>query len=258
MNTIARLGGFAVAALAAATLVACHHAKTPSDAALTRLLRVQQAQPGDLRAPIDPGAVACLRAWSGDADLAKPLPPAAVSDTTKKACRQRLDGWIADATRNPDKFTFGDISAPDTVRQAIALSEQHRATAALPTGADRPPAMMTRQAPAAAPPVIPKGPVDLTAAIAGANELDGLCKQAKSAAASGSNAPIARYATMCEGRIAMVRNRISELSTNGGTSREAEMLNDNVHRMLVFGRRLATSNTSTAPAVPANPPKPNH
>jgi len=246
VNTIARLGALAVTALAG-TLAACHHAKAPTDAELTSLLRIQNSQPTDPRAPIDPSAVDCLRAWSGDADLAKPL-SASWTDATKKTCRQRIDGWIADAVRNPDKLAFEDVSAPPAVRQAIALLQQHRATGALPARTDQPPPMMTRQTPAAPAPVLPKGPVDVSSATAGLNELDGLCKQAKDAAAGGSTAPIARYAPMCDRRIAQMRERANELQKNGGTTREAEMLNDNVRRMLVFGRQLASSNP------PANPP----
>jgi hypothetical protein len=101
--------------------------------------------------------------------------------------------------------------------------------------------------------VLPKGPVDVSEATAGVKELDGLCKQAKDAAASGSTAPIGRYANMCERRIAQLRDRIGQLSANGGTPREAEMLNDNVQRMLAFGRRVA------AAKEPAAPPKaPQH
>ena len=257
MNTIARFGALAVTALAG-TLAACHHAKAPTDAELTSLLRIQNSQPTDPRAPIDPSAVDCLRAWSGDADLAKPL-SASWTDATKKTCRQRIDGWIADAVRNPDKLAFEDVSAPPAVRQAIALLQQHRAAAAaLPASSDLPPPMMMRQNPnPAAPPVMPKGPVDVSAAAAGLNELDGLCKQAKDAAASGNAAPIGRYAPMCDKRIALMRERVNQLQTNGGTSREAEMLNDNVHRMLVFGRQLATGTTPAAPHAPAPAPAPD-
>ena len=98
---------------------------------------------------------------------------------------------------------------------------------------------------------MPKGPVDVSSASAGLNELDGLCKQAKDAASSGSSLPIARYAPMCDRRIELLRERVTDLQTNGGTSREAEMVNDNVRRMLVFGRQLATAK---APAASANPP----
>jgi hypothetical protein len=248
VNTIARTGALAVAALAAAALAACHHAKAPTDAQLTSLLRTQSSLPTDPRAPIDPAAVECLRAWSGDADLAKPL-SGMWNDAVKQNCKKRIDGWIADATRNPDELSFADLSAPPTVRQAAALMQQHRGVAALPSTTDQPPAMMMRQNPAAPAPTLPKGPVDVTAATAGLGELDGLCKQAKDAAATGGTTPIARYATMCERRIAQLRERVNQLATNGGTSREAEMVNDNVHRMVMFGRQLAS-----ASAAPANPP----
>ena len=249
MNTIARIGVLTVTALAAGTLAACHHATAPTDAQLTRLLRIQSAQPTDPRAPIDPAAVDCLRAWSGDADLSKPL-SASWNDAVKTNCRKRIDGWIADAARNPDRLAFEDVSAPPSVRQAIALMQQHRGVMAVPASTDQPPPMMMRQNPAAPAPTLPKGPVDVSGATAGLNELDGLCKQAKDAAAQGANTPIARYATMCDRRIAQLRERVNQLATNGGTSREAEMVSDNVHRMVMFGRQLATA---TAPAARSNP-----
>jgi hypothetical protein len=256
VNTIARTGIFAVAALAAGTLAACHHAKAPTDAELTSLLRVQNSQPTDLRAPLDPAAVECLRAWSGDADLTRSL-AVQWNDAVKQNCRKRIDGWIADATRNPDKLSFEDVSAPPSVRQAIALMQQHRgAVSTLPAKTDQPPAMMMGQKAAAPPTTLPKGPVDVTGATAGLKELDGLCKQAKDAAASGSTTPIARYATMCDRRIAQLRDRVNELATNGGTTREAEMVSDNVHRMVMFGRQLATAKAPAA-AAPATVPKKN-
>jgi len=249
VNTIARTGALAVTLLAAGALAACHHGTAPTDAQMTQLLRSPTAAPSDPRAPIDPFAVDCLRAWSGDAELTGTLSTSATSDNVKKACRARLEGWIADAARNPEKLTFDDISAPPAVRQAIALMQQHRATAALPAKTDAPPPGMMRPAPT--PPVrpLPKGPVDVSSAAAGLTELDGLCKQAKDAAAAGNNAPIARYAPMCERRINMMRQRVNQLQIQGGTTREAEMINDNVHRMLVFGRQLA----SGKPAGPNDP-----
>jgi hypothetical protein len=248
VNIIARTGVIAVAALAAGTLAACHHGSAPTDAQLTSLLRSPTAQAADPRAPIDPFAVDCLRAWSGDADLSKVLSPRATSDAGKKACRQRVEGWIADASRNPDKLSFDNVSAPPVVRQAVALMQQHRATAAMPTAGDAPPAMMMRPKPPVPAPVLPKGPVDVSSAVAGLNELDGLCKQAKDASSSGSNAPIARYSTMCDHRVAQMRERVSALQANGGTSREAEMVNDNVHRMVMFGRQLAAMPDGAVPA----------
>lgn len=257
MNTIARTGALAVAALAAGALAACHSAKAPTDAQLTSLLRTQSSLPSDPRAPIDPAAVECLRAWSGDADLAKPL-SGLWNDTVKQNCRKRIDGWITDATRNPDRFSFADLSAPPTVRQAVALLQQHRGATAMPATTDQPPAAMMQRGPVAPPPTLPKGPVDVSSATAGLDELDGLCKQAKDAAASGANTPMARYATMCDRRIAQLRERVNQLATNGGTTREAEMVSDNVRRMVMFGRQLATAPAPAAPASPAStPPKKN-
>ena len=53
MNTIARAGVLAVAALTAGTLAACHRGAAPTDAQLTTLLRSPSAQAADPRAPID-------------------------------------------------------------------------------------------------------------------------------------------------------------------------------------------------------------
>ena len=95
-----------------AGITACHGSHTPSDVQLTQLLRVERAQATDPRAPLDGSAINCLRAWSGDVELSAALPPSLSGDAVKTACRQRLDGWIADATRNPDKIKFEEVAAP--------------------------------------------------------------------------------------------------------------------------------------------------
>jgi hypothetical protein len=258
VNTIARIGVLAAAALAAGTLAACHRAAAPTDAQLTNLLRVPSAQPNDPRAPLDTVSVDCLRAWSGDADLAKGLSAGMGSETIKKTCRQRVDNWIADASRNPDKLAFADVSTPAAVRQAMALLQQHRGSAtAVPSKGDQPPPMMMRQGAAsgAPAPMLPKGPVDMSSAARELTELDGLCRQAKDAAAAKSTAPMARYAPMCDRRIAQLRERVTQLQANGGTTREAELVSDNVHRMLTFGRKLATAAPAPPNPAPAPPQK---
>ena len=233
----------AVAALAAvgiAGLAACHGARTPSDVQLTQLLHNERATPNDPRAPLDAAAVNCLRAWSGDIELNAALPPSASGDAVKTACKQRLDGWIADATRNPDKVRFEDVSAPPSVRRAMALLADHQATAMaprLPSGNDQPPPSLVS---GTAPPAPANtGPVDMSAAVAGVNELAGLCQKAKDAAAAGDTTqPISRYASYCDKRIEQMRTRISMLQQRGD-ARQAEMMTQNVQRTLEMGRQIA-------------------
>jgi hypothetical protein len=234
----------AVAALAAASLAglsACHGARTPSDTELTQLLRTERAAPSDPKAPLDMAAVYCLRAWSGDVELTSALPPSASGEAIKTSCKQRLDGWIADATRNPAKITFADVAAPASVRRAMALLTEHQAVAAmmphLPSGTEQPPMSMMSGNPPPAP--ANTGPVDMTAAVTAVDELDGLCQKAKQAAAVGDTTqPISRYASYCDKRIEQMRTRISMLQARGDPQ-QAKMMTDNVQRTLVVGRQIA-------------------
>ena len=98
-----RMGSVVLAAACIAGLAGCDRAREVSDVQLTQLLRSERASAQDPRAPLDPAAVDCLRAWSGDAELAKTLQPAASGDAAKQSCKPKIDAWIADANRNPDK-----------------------------------------------------------------------------------------------------------------------------------------------------------
>jgi len=227
-----------LAAACIAGLAACDRARDVSDVQLTQLLRAERASAQDPRAPLDSSAVDCLRAWSGDADLAKTLPPAASDEAAKKACKPKVDAWIADANRNPDKFRFQDVSAPPTVKRAVALLAEHRSVASnMPSATDKPPAALMRPTAPAAP--VDTGPIDLSAATAALDELDGLCQKAKEAAASGAtNQPIARYASYCENRISQMRTRVSMVAQHGD-AKQAKMVTDNAQRVLEVGRQLA-------------------
>jgi porphobilinogen deaminase len=86
---------------------------------------------------------------------------------------------------------------------------------------------------------VPSGPIDLSAATAAVDELDGLCQKAKEAAASGtSNQPIARYASYCENRISQMRTRITMVAQHGD-AKQAQVVTDNAQRVLEVGRQLA-------------------
>jgi hypothetical protein len=157
-----RIGLLVIAAACIAGVTACNHARQLSDVQLTQLLRSERASATDPRAPLDASAIDCLRAWSGDAELAKSLPPAANGEAAKTSCKPRIDKYLADAARNPDKVKFEELSAPPSVRRATELLAEHRSAAVqLPSATDRPPSALNPAAPSA-----PAAPVDLTPATA--------------------------------------------------------------------------------------------
>lgn len=241
----------AIVALGAAGLglSACHGSGTPSDTQLTQLLHSERATPSDPKAPLDMAAVNCLRAWSGDVELTASLPPSASGDAVKQACKTRVDGWIADAGRNPDKLAFEDVSKPPAVKRAMALLAEHQPLNAmapkLPSANEPPPSAMMPGANAPNAPAA-SGPVDLTEAIAAVDELDGLCQKAKQAAATADNTqPLARYASYCDKRIEQMRQRISMLQQRGNPQ-QAKMMTDNVKRTLEVGRKLAQGGPAPA------------
>ena len=246
------LSRIAVVALGAAGLglAACHGSGAPTDAQLTQLLHSERATPSDPKAPLDAAAVNCLRAWSGDVELTASLPPSASGDAVKEACKTRVNGWIADAGRNPDKLAFDDVSKPPAVKRAMALLAEHQPLNAmapkLPSANEPPPSAMM---PGAAQPTAPvaTGPVDMTEAITAVDELDGLCQKAKQAAATDTTQPIARYASYCDKRIEQMRSRISFLQQRG-TPQQARMMTDNVKRTLDVGRKLAQGGPQAQPA----------
>lgn len=232
-----RIALAALAAACVAGMTACSGSHTLSDVQLTRLLHVERVAASDPNAPLDAPAVACLRAWSGDVELSGGLPPAATTEDAKKACRQRIDGWIADATRNPDKLAFEDAASPPSVRRAVALLAERRQAIAprLPAPTDRPPPALVSNTPAAP---ANTGPVDLTAAVNAVNDLDGLCQKAKQANASGNTTqPIARYASYCDKRIEQLRTRISMIQQNGN-AQQAQTMTQNVQRTLDVARQI--------------------
>jgi hypothetical protein len=117
MNKMAILG-----AASLLTLAACG-TRVPTNEQLTRLLHDDAASVSDPQAPLDAMAVMCLRTWTGDAKLTHDLPASALADSAKGKCRGRIDGWIADTVRNPDRLEFEDVSAPGAVQRAMALLE---------------------------------------------------------------------------------------------------------------------------------------
>ena|GEM_PF-1484470 len=224
----------ALVAACIAGLGACG-AKALSDAELTTLLRSERAAANDPKAPLDPLAIDCLRSWSNDVELNSSLPPSVSGEANKKLCRQRIDGWLADATRNPDKVTFEQASTTPSIRRAQALLVERRANAVphLPSASDQPP----RELVALNAPAQPTPP-DMTKALAGLAELESLCGKAKEAAASGSTTEaLMRFSTFCDKRNEQIRARIAGLQQRGD-EKQGQMMSDNVARSVELARQM--------------------
>lgn len=197
--------------MTACALAACS-SRAPNDAELATLLRRQNAPATDPKAPLDAGAVQCLRVWSGDSALTRDLPPAVLADTAKGRCRTTIDGWIADSKRNPGKFEFDEVSTPASVRRAMALLDERSPAA---------PATAQSQATPAAAPEMPRAPraepgpaPEIEATLAQAQDL---CTQVKNFVMTDkSDVRLNRYAEYCSTtQPTITRKNIDRMKTNG-------------------------------------------
>jgi outer membrane lipopolysaccharide assembly protein LptE/RlpB len=237
-----RIGAVALAAACITGLAGCGK-RALSDTQLTQLLRTERAMANDPNAPLDANAIDCLRAWSGDLELTAALSPSVNSDMNRKACRQRLDNWLADATRNPGNVTFEQAATPASIRRAQALLLEHRAkgVAGLPSAADRQPGQLAARTPAPAAPAttsgaMPAGTVDVKEATDGLAKLDQLCARANQSS-SGANETVVRFAGYCERRNEQMRSRITSIQQRGD-ARSAQMMNDAVTRALAAAQKM--------------------
>lgn len=203
---------------------ACSGTREPTDAQLGTLLRSERADPADAKAQIDALAVECLRAWSDDKELLNNLPMRSAGETGRKSCRARIDGWIADPTRNPDKLTFAEISTPKSVRMAMGLQSARNVASPgnaveMPNDQQRIPAALTRptSAPAGAY-VAPVSNIDLGAASMPMQQAESLCEQASRAIAGGNTNPrIVSYAKFCATSLPKMRSSMEQFSQAGNT-----------------------------------------
>jgi hypothetical protein len=224
---------FALASLACAAAVAgCSAPRVPDDAQLTALLRAERAQAGDANARIEGSAVACLRAWSGDDKLSQNLPAAMRTDASKKACREKLQPWFGDATRNPEKFTFEDVSQPAVVTRVMNL---YMARAAGGMGA-APPAVVTT-VPAAPKPA--QGSVDLGTAGAALQQTENVCQRVQQVATTQpANQRAKRFAEFCARRVQQLRTNM-EQATGRNDSEQLDKLAADARRLAEIGERAA-------------------
>lgn len=223
-------------------LAACSQPRVPDDAQLTTLLQRPDVRASD-RSSIDALAVGCLRAWSGDAELAKGLSVLVAGEDGRKRCRARLDEWLADSTRNPAKFNFEEISAPAVAERAMDLLAT-RISAVPKPGSDEIPAALRKPGPVAKPrPADPN--VDLGAAGAELAEAEALCLQtAQAGGAPGANNALQRFSQYCGRSLQRLR---ASMETAARAGRKPEQLES----YAVTARNLA----NTARNLLAAPPK---
>ena len=213
-------------------LAGCSQQRMPEDWQLVTLLKRANATASGNDA-VAAQAVGCLRAWSGDAELAKGLSVLVAGEDGRKRCRERLDGWLADATRNPAKFTFEEVSTPDVARRAMTLLTA-RPSATPKPGTDEVPVALRKAGPVAKPrPADPN--VDLGAAGAELAEAETLCVQAAQAAgAPGANRSLQRFAQYCGRSLQRLR---ASMETAARAGRKPEQLES----YAVTARNLATN-----------------
>ena len=217
---------------------ACTQVRQPTDAQLATLLHVERAAATDVKAQLDTNAIECLRGWSGDAALLKGLAVRFAGEEGRKECRVRLDQWLNDSTRNSDKFSFGDISTPKTVRQAITL-QAARAAAAMADQAGRPIPSALSQAGAPQAPRAADSSVDLGAAGARLKEAETLCQQVQQgAAAAGANPKLAGYANFCGGNLSKLRRTMEQAARLDGSAEKLESLAASADNLANAARKL--------------------
>jgi hypothetical protein len=217
-------------------LAGCSQQRVPEDWQLSALLKRADATPSGTDA-IDAQAVGCLRAWSGDAELAKGLSVLVAGEDGRKRCRDRLDGWLADATRNPAKFTFDEVSTPAVARRAMNLLESGRTAVPEPGNSEIPSAL--RKPPPIAKPRPADPSVDLGAAGAELAEAEDLCRQAaQAAAAPDASSAVRRFAPYCSQSLSRLRASMEALSKKGGTPAQLEGYASNARNLARTAREI--------------------
>lgn len=200
-------------------IVACAK-REPTDAQLIALLHTERASPTGATERLDAGALTCLRAWSGDLELSAALPTGVSSEDGKKTCRGRLDGWIADAARNPDKFRFEDVSAPPVVRRALALQKSQQMATLNDPASHQIPAALTKPAPQPAALAVPDPTVDLGTAGVSLQEAETLCQQVQQkVAGGGANQSLTRFGAFCAGNLRKLRTTMESVAKSGHTAK---------------------------------------
>lgn len=240
-----KLGLSALICVLCAT-AACSRLREPTDAQLGTLLASDHANPAEVNAPLDTNAIECMRSWSGDTELLKGLPMRVAGEDGQKSCRGKLDGLLGSAARNPDKFSFQDVTAPKVVRRAIELQNARRQAAlADPSRRQVPPGLMTSNSPAPAAFGTPDPNVNLGVAGSELEEAERLCVQAQQAAAEpDANPRVKSYAAYCVSTLRKLRSTMEQAARNGqgqqvigGIAASATNLANTARTVLALGKQ---------------------
>jgi hypothetical protein len=214
-----KLGLSALICVLCAT-AACSRLREPTDAQLGALLIGERANPADVNTPLSVGAIECMRSWSGDADLLKGLSMRVAGEDGQKTCRGTLDGLLADTARNPDKFSFEDITAPKIVRRAVELQKARRA-AATTAPQQIPPALVGTNPvanSARAPDTLaaPDPNVELGVSGSELQEAEQLCLQTQQAATDPqAKDGLKKFAAFCMRNLRTLRNSMENSARHG-------------------------------------------
>ncbi|MEP7096538.1 MAG: hypothetical protein ABI748_02655 [Dokdonella sp.] len=218
-------------------MTACSQLREPADAQLATLLHGEGASPADATALLDNKAIDCMRSWSGNEKLLQNLPVGATSVEGKKACQGKLDGLLADAARNPEKFKFAELTAPKVVTRAIELQEARRMAELANPATHVPPAALTNHEPTPAPFVVPESTVDLGAAGARLKEAETLCQQVQQAAAKeAANASLKGLAPFCASSLRTLRTSMQQAARNGQGSDRLDVIAESADNIAVAAR----------------------
>ncbi|MGA9341055.1 MAG: hypothetical protein WBV61_01820 [Rhodanobacteraceae bacterium] len=225
-------------------LSACGNAADKlSDNELRSLLRSDSASANAVRPPMDRSAVECLGVWSGDSESLHELPAGTDTTALKANCRQHVEGWLADAERNPHRLTFGELATARTARRARALLDE-------PASGSPPAKTIAHAAPASpAPATAPATPPSAKTvresagseqAFNGAlDRYESLCEQARDIAKKAKSPPMIlnRHINDCLQRSSRLRAQMSA-ATAKGNAFETSMIAQNAQRIVAGAQRL--------------------
>ncbi len=219
-------------------LAACAHKRTPSDEQLIALLHSDQSS---MAAKIESSTANCLRAWSGDDKLIAGLPANLAAEAPGRVgCKARISDWIGNTQRNPERFTFEEVSAPPVVKRIVVLSS---ASLANMSGDDKIPAALQKPIVTPAIPAPDASPVDLGAAGQDLAQAESLCAQVQQKAAEAAeNAPIKRFASDCSSSLKQIRTTMEQAARSNPSQERLSAIAVGATNFTATAQRLLFAN----------------
>jgi hypothetical protein len=176
----------------------------------------------------------------GDDKLIAGLPVSLIAQAPKASCKVRIEDWIHDAQRNPQHFTFEEISTPPVVQRVVALSEASLAAISandkIPAGLQKPPVVSL-------PPMAPStSPVDLGPAGRNLTQAEGLCNQIqKKAADAPANAPIKRFSDSCGPSLKRIRATMEQAARTNPSQERLQAIADDAANFTAIAQQFLSS-----------------